>query len=288
MTAFELDHLGIAVNDLDAAAARFRGLGFQLTPRGYHTLPPPRPGGERPLVGTGNHCAMLRRGYLELIGITDPAYAGRLRQDLARYEGLHIIAFGTPDANRTAEELRASGVDVKPPRIMERPIAHDGGTALARFEIVDFPETAVPEIYGFAIHHSTPDLLWEPPLLKHPNGAERLQGVTIVVDEPADLGARLSHLLGVPPSGQPVMTFDLAAGQVRVVDPEWIASTLGEIPDVPRVAGLTVAVADLDRAAEVLKASAVRFEPRAGALLVPPVEACGAFLELVPIEAQPR
>jgi catechol 2,3-dioxygenase-like lactoylglutathione lyase family enzyme len=288
MTALELDHLGIAVNDLDAAAAQFRRLGFQFTARGYHTLPPPQPGGERPLVGTGNHCAMLRRGYLELIGITDPAYAGRLRQDLARYQGLHIIAFGTPDANQTAEELRVAGLDVKPPRMLERPITHDGAAALARFEIVDFPETAVPEMYGFAIHHATPHLLWEPPLLKHPNGAERLEGVTIAVDQPADFGARLSRLLGVAPSEQPVMTFDLAAGQVRVVDLEWIASTIGETPEMPRVAGLTVAVADLGRAAELLKVSAVDFEPRAGALLVPPIEACGAFLEFVPIEAQPR
>jgi hypothetical protein len=231
---------------------------------------------------------MLRRGYLELIGITDPAYAGRLRQDLARYEGLHIIAFGTPDANRTAEELRVAGIDVKPPRMLERSIAHDGATALARFEIVDFPETAVPEIYGFAIHHATPDLLWEPPLLEHPNGAERLEGVIIAVDQPADFGARLSRLLGVAPSEQRIMTFDLAAGQVRVVDRKWIASTIGETPEVPWVAGLTLAVADLDRAAEVLRDGAVAFERRPSALLVAPSAACGALLELVPGAPQPR
>src|SRR5208282_6082550 len=111
MTDFDLDHVGIAVANLDHAAAKFRRLGFQLTPRGYHTLPPPRPDAERPRVGTGNHCAMLRRGYLELIGVTDPAYRGRLRADIARYEGLHIVAFGAADVAATARTMRSSGVE---------------------------------------------------------------------------------------------------------------------------------------------------------------------------------
>ena len=111
MSGLSLDHVGIAVADLDKAAAQFQRLGFQLTPRGYHTLPPPSPGAPRPLVGTGNNCAMLRRGYLELIGVTDPVYQGRLRADIARYEGLHVIAFGTRRCRgdrRRAAQGRAS------------------------------------------------------------------------------------------------------------------------------------------------------------------------------------
>ena len=106
MNALNLDHVGIAVHDLDAAAEQFRRLGFQLTPRGYHTLPA-KADGERPRVGSGNNCAMLERGYIELIGIVDPSYLGRLRDDLARYEGLHIVAFGTRDSEATIQALRA-------------------------------------------------------------------------------------------------------------------------------------------------------------------------------------
>ena len=145
MTELSLDHVGIAIADLDAGEAQFQRLGFQLTPRGYHTLPPPSPGTERPRTGTGNHCAMLRRGYLELIGITDPAYQGRLRADLARYEGLHLAAFGTKDAPATARALRRAGLEAAEPRILERPIEEQGETHLARFEIVDFPDKLLPE-----------------------------------------------------------------------------------------------------------------------------------------------
>src|SRR5262249_37761967 len=133
MTRLSLDHVGIAVADLDKARAQFERLGFQLTPRGYHTLPPPTPGAKRPLVGTGNHCAMLRQGYVELIGITDPVYDGRLRADIAHHEGVHIVAFGTEDAAATASALRGAGLDVGGPRRLERPIESD----LAKFDIVD-------------------------------------------------------------------------------------------------------------------------------------------------------
>src|ERR1700720_2381306 len=160
MTGFDLDHLGIAVANLDAAATKFRRLGFQLTPRGYHTLPPPAPGAERPRVGTGNHCAMLRRGYLELIGVTEPTYRGRLRADIARHEGLHIVAFGTTDAVAAASALRSRGVEASEPRLLERPIEDGGETRLAGFEIVDFPEATLPEAHFFAIQHRTRELLW--------------------------------------------------------------------------------------------------------------------------------
>ena len=50
MRTLDLDHVGIAVHDLDAAAAQYRRLGFRLTPRGYHTLPPGSSDG--PLIGT--------------------------------------------------------------------------------------------------------------------------------------------------------------------------------------------------------------------------------------------
>jgi catechol 2,3-dioxygenase-like lactoylglutathione lyase family enzyme len=280
MTGFDLDHVGIAVADLDAAATKFRHLGFQLTPRGYHTLPPPAPGAERPRVGTGNHCAMLQRGYLELIGVTDPAYRGRLRADIARHEGLHIVAFGTTDAVAAAGALRSRGVEANGPRLLERPIEDGGETRLAGFEIVDFPETALPEAHFFAIQHRTRELLWRPPLLTHPNGVVSLITLTVAVTDPADFARRLGRILSVTPVNEDGLVLDLKVGRVRVVDGGWIAARVaGKTPDLPYLAGLGLGVADVGATADLLARNGLTFRRRAGSLLISPADACGAFIE---------
>jgi catechol 2,3-dioxygenase-like lactoylglutathione lyase family enzyme len=278
--SLSLDHVGIAVADLDAAADRFRRLGFRLTERGLHTLPPPAPGAPRPLVGTGNHCAMLRRGYLELIGITDPAYAGRLRQDLARYEGLHIVAFGTENAGGLAEALRAAGLAVPPMRPLERPIDGPERRGLARFDIVDPPAGLLPEGHFFAIHHATPELLWQPVLLDQPNRISRLVGLTIAVADVADFTARLGRFLGRPAGADG--DFALNPGKVAVIDGTWLAGRIpGAPPALPRIAGITLASDDLPATAALLSRNGVPFGRHGGALWIAPPEACGAFLEIV-------
>ena len=53
-----LDHLVVNTRfAIDAAQALFAGLGFTLTPRGYHSL------------GSVNHLAVFPQGYLELVGL---------------------------------------------------------------------------------------------------------------------------------------------------------------------------------------------------------------------------
>jgi len=276
MSGLSLDHVGIAVADLDKAAGQFERLGFQLTPRGYHTLPPPSPGAARPLVGTGNNCAMLRRGYLELIGVTDPVYQGRLRADIARYEGLHVIAFGTEDSAATAAALRKAGLEVTGPRPLERPIE----TQLAKFEIVDFVTPALPEAHFFAIRHATPDLLWKPALLSHPNGVVSLDALTIAVADTAEFAGRLGGFLSVTPVAEDGLLLKLAPGSVRIVDGAWLAVHLpGKTPALPYIAGIGLGVADLVKTADLLTKNAIAFRRENGALLVAPADACGAFLE---------
>ncbi len=280
MTVFDLDHVGIAVADLDAAAAKFRRLGFQLTQRGYHTLPPPAPGAEPPRVGTGNNCAMLRRGYLELIGVTSPAYRGRLRADIARYEGLHVIAFGAADAAEAASALRGAGIEVTGPRTLERPIQEKGKTQLARFEIVDLPQDLLPEGHFFAIEHSTPELLWKKPLLAHPNGVLSLETLIVAVTDPADLAHRLSRILAVAPVEEEGFVLELKAGRVHVVDGDWIAANLpGKMPELPYIAGLGLGVGDIEKTADLLAKNGVRFQRKPRKLTVSPADACGAFID---------
>src|SRR5215469_10152014 len=160
-----LDHVGIVARDLAAAAALYQRLGFQLTPQARQQGPLAEGGASVPW-GSANRCAMLRRGYLEIIGIVDAAlYDNGLGAFLVRYEGMHILAFGTDDADAAVARLRVAGLEVPGVKPMQRP----AGGGIARFRRV--PLAAAPEGRIQLIQHETPELLWQEPLLEHPNGA---------------------------------------------------------------------------------------------------------------------
>jgi catechol 2,3-dioxygenase-like lactoylglutathione lyase family enzyme len=102
-----LDHLVIAVHDLDLATATYETLlGRAPSWRGDH-----------PGAGTANALFRLGNTYVELLS---PAGAGvvgdGLRAHLERDgEGPYALAFGTADAAACAASLRASGVGVTDP-----------------------------------------------------------------------------------------------------------------------------------------------------------------------------
>ncbi len=92
--------------DAVALHAEYERLGFRLTPLSRQSG---RLRADGPVVpwGTANRCAMLRRGYIELLGILDPTLpANGLDHFLARYAGMHILALGIADETATLARLR--------------------------------------------------------------------------------------------------------------------------------------------------------------------------------------
>ena len=69
-TAVALDHVGVAARDLGPLAAAYERLGFALSPVAQQSGRR-SPGRPVELFGSGNRCAFLRHGYIELIAILD-------------------------------------------------------------------------------------------------------------------------------------------------------------------------------------------------------------------------
>src|SRR6184192_3202100 len=66
-------------------------------------------------VGASNRCVMLKEGYLELLAPThDTPAAQRMRGLMARYAGVHVVCFGTPDAEGEHRRLQAHGFEPQP------------------------------------------------------------------------------------------------------------------------------------------------------------------------------
>ncbi len=220
------DHLVINARDrLDHAKACYRHLGFDLTPRGYHTL------------GSINHCAIFGPDYLELVGV-EPGRKD-VRGDILRFpEGLNGIVFATDDADQLYSALSAAGAPVEPPASFARPVVLDDRTEDARFRVVRIAADAAPYGRVYFCQHLTPQLVWRDEWRHHPNGALAIERAVILARNPDKTSDLYRRLFG-PDAVKPVAKgFSLAMSHARldIVTEEWGIAAQGE----DRLAGLTL------------------------------------------------
>jgi hypothetical protein len=278
--ATTLDHVGICTADGPALWAAYERLGFALTPVARQSGRR-APGAPVEQFGTGNRCAMLRRGYLELLAVIDPSlFDNGLSRFLARYTGMHILALGMDDAEANLARLHRAGLSIPGISPLERPVDDPNGPR-ARFERLPLPDA--PEGRVQLIRHLTPELIWQERWLDHPNGAVALEEMVLASAEPAESAARLSRLAGQPVTPDPAGGFLLVladGSRVRVLRPEALDSVLPGVkpPALPFLAGFVVRTADRNAAAaKILKDVPVQ-KLAEGALLVPPSYAGGTAL----------
>jgi hypothetical protein len=145
-----VDHVSHFVPDLDAAAAVFEALGFRVTPVSVQRTP------EGP-VGASNRCVMLEDGYIELLSPThDTPAAQRMRALMRRYAGVHLVCFGTPDAEGEHARLAAHGFAPQALVNLER----QTGEGTVRFKVVRPAPDAMPEGRIQFVEQLAPEAIW--------------------------------------------------------------------------------------------------------------------------------
>jgi hypothetical protein len=274
-----IDHVVIAVGELDKAAADFERFGFTLTPRGKHS------------TGSENHCIMFERDYFELLGVPVAHPATRHYQEfLGKGDGLAAIALATDDAQGFADELAADGIAVDAPVDFSRPVPLAQGTRDAAFRITQVAPAATPAGRVFACQHFTREVVWRPEYLQHPNQVTGLERIVAVAD-----AAQLSHLaasygkvfaaapqpgkLGAAPrldvaTGNTPLTFTTAGGLAQLLP----GVGLTRRPQ-PCFAALYFQTADAAAVRDVLRHHGVRYIALSHtALAVPPEQGHGVAL----------
>ena len=280
-TALSLDHCGCLTQDLDAGAARWERLGFCLSARSRQRGAVPDHAGMQPWA-TANHCVMLQRGYLELIGVVDRGAHNPWASFLARNEGLHIVALRCDDADAAYAALSVAAPFLRPPVQRERPLEVAGELRMLRFRNVFSDDAQCPEARYIVIEHQTPELLWQPRYLDHGNGALSLDEAVFVADVPAPI---LQRLLAFG-RGAAADTLELKRGTLRVMTTSAFADEYGYQPSrLPGLHAVTIGVRDAERAAQLLKSQGVRVRLRDGYCQVPPAETGGFALRLVTAKA---
>jgi catechol 2,3-dioxygenase-like lactoylglutathione lyase family enzyme len=248
-----LDHVGIIVQDLDEGAARWNRLGFRLSPRS------PQMGlatsGRFEPWATANHCAVLERGYLELIGVHRPECPNPWASFLERFEGGHIAALRCTDAERAYAALAQRSEDFDPPvpRRRAAPWHTDGDwhSREMRFRNIFSRDARVPECRYIVIEHETPEVVWQPVLMTHPNGASGLASIAYAADDPEPILRRLETLCEVSRSEEAgshrVRLPD--GGTLEVLESAAFAGRYpgAERPPSPSIVGIGVTVDDIAR-----------------------------------------
>ena len=207
-----LDHVIVAVRDLEEARARVTRMGFTVSPRGRHIG-----------WGTANYCVMLERDYIELLGIVDPEqFTAGLDRILAAREGLTKVIAKTRDAGLTHAFLAGQGFEPQPVQALARAIELEGGDDMPRFRLVHVPPARTPGLDCFACEHLTPGLVWRPAWTAHANGATGLASVWIKLADPADAMPAQARMwgAGAVELSPGRLDVDTGAGRILFADPE--------------------------------------------------------------------
>ncbi len=230
----KLDHMILAVNNLDQAVESYRALGFTVIYGGKHAN-----------NATHNALICFRDGsYLELMALTGESVVpdiidfGHL---LMGGEGIVGYALLVDDLSAHAERLRAAGLTIRDHTAGERLRADGQQVAWTLL---------TTEEYGFApllLQDVTPHNLRVPDdrdTTHHDNTAYGLAGVTLISADPEADAARLALILGIEANGD--HTFTLADG---------VLITLKHYPnaDAARLESITLRCIDhlLDERTEV-------------------------------------
>jgi hypothetical protein len=217
----EFDHAVVMVRDrLDALAPHFERQGFHLSGKAVHNL------------GSCNRLIVLDDSYIELLGW--PPGAAPARKEIADSPlGLEALVFRTNDAQATCERLREAGFAVNPMQVLTRPAEFEGRTVEASFHTVRFAEQPLAGFRMYFCRHLTPEYVWTPDLLRHPNGARSLRRIEVRAADAQAVARRLALVADVRAvAAEGGWDVPLANLRIHVVaDPQ---------AQVPRLASMTL------------------------------------------------
>lgn len=274
-----IDHTLIGVRDLEKARASYARLGFTPCPRGSHIG-----------WGTANYCLMFPDDYVEILGIVDPSqFSNNLDAFLAKREGLMGLAWATRDAEAVKAGLEEAGIASDGPKDLKRRLELPEGTVLPAFKLLYPRPGATPSLASFVCQHLTPELLRRPEWLAHPNGAQALVGITVAVADSSGLAAAYARLFGMGAVTRTDDTVVVRVGPHVVTFAPLEAFDLlhpgVELPgdaELPMASVMTVAVEKAAATASFLRGRGVAHDEIEGhAIVVPPAQACGLWLEFV-------
>ncbi|MDQ4136444.1 MAG: VOC family protein [Pseudomonadota bacterium] len=282
-----IDHLVVAVRDLDAAAQFYERLGFQVGSRNRHPW------------GTENRLIQLPGSFIELITVGEGAeipareprrfsFGAFLRDYLEAREGLAMLVLDSADAKADAAGFAADGIgDFEPFFFERRGRRPDGSETHVAFTLAFAEDPAAGRAGYFHCQHHFPENFWNEDFQRHPNRASALSAVTLAAPDPAAHEAFLTRFTGIAPASPDGddLSYPLARGRIDVVTPDDAAEIYGSVEAEPSTAAFVafaVRIPNLQSQAAVLAENAIPYQSIGSRLIVPASAAHGVTIAFEP------
>lgn len=253
MITRRIDHLVLAVHDLDAAARVYEALGFQVGARNRHPW------------GTENRIIQFRSSFLELITLGEDAaqiaphapgifsFGAFVRDYLAQREGFAMFVLDSDDARADAAAFASAGIGAYEPFFFERKGRRADGTEVhVAFTLAFATDARLPDAAFFTCQQHFPEAFWTSALQEHPNGASNVSAVTLGVQDPAAHAGFLAAFTGA--KGANDTCFKLGEGGELLVEPSGAGAFIG----------FRIATPDLDSVRDRLKAAGLPYAEDGG------------------------
>ncbi len=215
-----IDHIVVAVRELDEAADIYRRLGFQVGTRNQHPW------------GTENRLIQFGRSFIELITVGNHAdlipphqerrfsFGAFVRDCLRQREGIAMLALSSTDAEADAAQFAERGIGNFEPFFFARRAARpDGSETDVAFALAFAKDPAAPDVGFFLCQQHFPENFWNRSFQQHPNSARDIAAVTLTAPDPkrhAEFLARFSGQEGQSlPGGS--LRFALDGDRIEVV-----------------------------------------------------------------------
>jgi hypothetical protein len=210
----------------------------------------------------------------------------------AHGDGLSILVLESTDHDADRAAFAAAGLRTYDPFGFERiAVSPEGEERKVGFDLTFTGFSGAvsePDMGFFTCRQRWPENFWREEYQRHPNGAVGLAAVVLVAPDPSDFHEGLAAFAGVREFAATSLGLEIATprGRIEVLTPaayRWRHgnAALPEDPGTLVFRGLRFAVADLDRAAEVVRAGGHEITGHAGGFVV--ADLGGASLAFEPV-----
>ena len=282
----KIDHIVLAVADLDKAADFYEKCGFTITAKSMHPF------------GTGNRLALLDTAYVELLAVIEPEKIPPMRPDgfsfadfnktfLDKREGFSMMVISSENPETDHKRLSDNAIETYPVmRFSRKAVIETGEEVEYAFSTIFasspmFQESAV----FFCRHHHQKELFYRPGFQNHENGAIDPADVVLISNTPEKTAEAYETFLGAP-SGRAFdgsLFINLENGTFHILSPEEFNHRFGDPAHAgfsgnPVFGAVTFRIKQIETIKKRLEQNGIPFTEKKGAVGITPDIAFGLYL----------